>query len=219
MNTGNISNAENRIPLETAPNMTGLISNIGSSYIDMTQPINELIDDSISALRSNIESRNPKFIRVTLEELADSVNITVEDSGGGIKDLDEAFRIAGMAGRQTPFNEHGMGLKQVIAYITKHGGDWSLVTRDEASRECGMCWAVMPPYNKLDKPMEAEALSNWPGELASTGTIIVIPVVLPIFGCGYIGRSLKIYGCAYRPLTSRLKLLTILIRSRQKSTL
>ena len=182
MNTGNISNAENRIPLETTPNMTGLISNIGSSYIDMTQPINELIDDSISALRSNLESRNPKLIRITLEELADSVNITVEDSGGGIKDLDEAFRIAGMAGRQTPFNEHGMGLKQVIAYVTKNGGDWSLVTRDEASRDCRMCWAVKPPYNKLDKQMEAEALGDWPGELANTGTIICLNCPKELFG-------------------------------------
>ena len=49
------------------------------------------------------------------EERAASVNVTVEDTGVGISDIDEALRIAGTSARLTPMNEHGMGLKRVIA--------------------------------------------------------------------------------------------------------
>ena len=161
-----------RYPLQTKPNLSGLIQNLGSSYSGLEQAINELVDDSVSALRANTDRRSPKLIRITLEERAASVNITVEDTGVGISDIDEALRIAGTSARLTPMNEHGMGLKQVIAYVMKNGGDWSLVTRDALSRDCSTCWAVNPPHNKLDETMEVEACSEWPGELAGTGTII-----------------------------------------------
>ena len=170
-----------RYPLQTKPNLSGLIQNLGSSYSGMGQAINELVDDSVSALRANTDSRSPKRIRITLEECAANVNIAVEDTGVGISDLDEALRIAGTAVRLTPMNEHGMGLKQAIAYVMKHGGDWSLVTRDELSRECATCWAVNPPHNKLDGAMQVEACSEWPGELAGTGTIVRLTCPTELF--------------------------------------
>ena len=171
-----------RYPLQTKPNLSGLIQNLGSSYSGLEQAINELVDDSVSALRANTDSRSPRHIRITLEERGASVNITVEDTGVGISDIDEALRIAGTAARLTPMNEHGMGLKQAIAYVVKHGGDWSLVTRDALSRDCSTCWAVNPPHNKLDGTMEVEACSEWPGELAGTGTIVRLTCPKELFG-------------------------------------
>lgn len=165
------NNQTTRLVLDTTPNLKGIVKNLGSSYANIAQPINELLDDSISALRDPSSAANPHLIRVTLREDGAMVRIRVEDTGSGIEDLENALRIAGDANRQTPLNEHGQGLDQTFSYIVENGGDWSLATRTADNCKNNEYLVVRAPFNKLDGTMEAEVLPGWDG-LASTGTVI-----------------------------------------------
>ena len=176
-----MSNVIERYPLKARVDLTGLINNLGSSYTNFSQPIHELIDNSLSSIRANKDSRNPKLIRITLVERGGTVEITVEDTGSGIADIDSAMVIANTSGRQTTLNEHGQGLKQVIAYIVKNGGDWSMETRGELEREMNVSWAITAPNNKLDGTLELLSMEEWHGELGSTGTIIRITCPYALF--------------------------------------
>ena len=172
----------NFFPLSTAPNLTGIVNNLGSSYSGLEQAVDELVDNAASNLRAPcVNGRNPHLVRLTVEEGEFMVGLVIEDAGSGIADLNNAFRIAGTAAQQTPLNEHGQGLKQALAYITKNGGDWSLDTRTEADRLQNRCIRVAPPYNALDGQMQAEIRDGWSGELSSTGTVIRISCPYNIF--------------------------------------
>lgn len=170
-----------RYPLKARVDLCGLISNLGSSYTNISQPIHELVDNALSTIRANKGSKNPKLIRVTLVERGATVEITVEDTGNGIADVDNAMAIANTSCRQTVLNEHGQGLKQVIAYITKNGGNWELETRGEVEREMNASWAITAPNNKLDGTLELQLLDDWHGELGSTGTVIRITCPYALF--------------------------------------
>lgn len=167
------------IPLCTEPDLSNIIRNLGSSYSGPLQAINELVDNSVSDLRGSkdTDGKNPHFIRITLEELGEMVGLTVEDSGSGIADLENALRVAGRDAPQTPLNEHGQGLKQSLLYLTRNGGDWSIDTRSEVDRDCNNYIHVAAPYNKFAGEMQAEVKSGWCGELSSTGTVVHIDIL------------------------------------------
>ena len=98
-----------RYPLKARVDLTGLVNNLGSSYNNISQPIHELIDNALSSIRANMDSKNPKLIRVTLVELGAMVEFTIEDTGSGIADIDSAMIVANTSRRQTVLNQHGQG--------------------------------------------------------------------------------------------------------------
>ena len=189
---------KNLIPLHTAPDLSGIIRNLGSSYSSIAQAIHELIDNAVSNFRGcpNNES-NPHMIRVTVSELGEDVELSVEDSGSGIVDLDNAFRVAGTDEQHTPLNEHGQGLKQSLAYLTHHGGAWSVDTRNDVDRDRNCYIRIAPPHNALDGDMFGEELPGWPGALGSTGTIIRMT-------CPYNVFATLESGVKTKPLFTRL---------------
>ena len=190
----------NRIILDTTPNLSGIVDNLGSSYENIAQPVQELVDNSISDFRAHPHAANPHLIRITLkEDGGGAATLRVEDSGGGIADIENALRIAGDANRQTPLNEHGQGLDQVFAYISKKGS-WSLATRTADNCRNNEYLVVRAPYNQLDGTMQAEVLPGWAGELSSTGTLTELSFPLQLL-------ATLDPGCSDNPSFKRLAML------------
>ena len=104
-----------QITLNTFPDSNEIWSGIGGHFDSLGQIINEFVDNSIS----NFEANNPllRYIFITLKEVSNNgdVSIRIEDSGTGIKDLDQAFTLGSKKAAESPLNEHGFGLKHALA--------------------------------------------------------------------------------------------------------
>ena len=111
-----ISMNEEQFELDNTPDAENLWKAIGGSFSNISQAINEFVDDSISNFRRNCgNAAMIRTVRLTLNAYGEMVNITVEDGGTGIRNLSNAMTLAGQAGRETPLNEHGYGLKHGLA--------------------------------------------------------------------------------------------------------
>ena len=57
------------------------------------------------------------------------VTLSIEDSGTGIKKLNEAFTLGSCAAAESPLNEHGFGLKHALASANPKNDSCQSVTR------------------------------------------------------------------------------------------
>lgn len=118
-------------------------------------------------------------MKITVINLGDCVEVTVEDNGTGIKDLDNALTLAGMEGRESPLNEHGFGLKHALAYMDENNCEWEILTRTKEDCRLNRFACVIPPYD-FDG-MNARYEEGWPGELGETGTRIRFNCPMAVF--------------------------------------
>lgn len=56
------------------------------------------------------------------------VEVVIEDSGTGIKRLDEAFTLGSRLAAESPLNEHGFGLKHALASANPANDSWKIFT-------------------------------------------------------------------------------------------
>ena len=127
-----ISMNEEQFELDNTPDAENLWKAIGGSFSNISQAINEFVDDSISNFRRNCgNAAMIRTVRLTLNACGEMVNITVEDGGTGIRNLSNAMTLAGQADRETPLNEHGYGLKHALAYVDAKGSGWEIATMTE----------------------------------------------------------------------------------------
>ena len=106
------------------------------------------------------------------------VDITVEDGGTGIQDLNNALRLAGQARKETPLNEHGFGLKHALAYVEDKGSYWEISTRTQEDAELNQYRKVHTPYSFSG---DGEYHDGWIGSLGRTGTVIHFTCPMDIF--------------------------------------
>ena len=96
----------NQIVINNSINAADLWAGIGGHFDSLGQIINEFIDNAIA----NFEANSPltRNVILSLRENADggSVNVTIEDSGTGIKNLDAAFSMGDRTAAESPLNEH-----------------------------------------------------------------------------------------------------------------
>ena len=147
-----------------------LWAGLGTQYTSISQVINEFVDNSISNFKGHPEL-NSNSIIVSLEELDyGDVKISIEDSGTGITDFANAFGIGAKSCQDSPFNEHGFGMKQAFAAANPDNDTWRLCTRTDASKVTYD--EVSAPYTFNKDMVIDDSKTDWPGDLSSTGTYI-----------------------------------------------
>ncbi len=147
-----------------------LWAGLGTQYTSISQIVNEFVDNSISNFEGHPLLASNSII-ITLEELNSSdVRISVEDSGTGISDFANAFGIGAKSCQDSPFNEHGFGMKQAFAAANPNNDSWRLCTRTDISKKTYD--EVSAPY-MFDRDMEIDdSKTDWPGDFNSTGTYV-----------------------------------------------
>ena len=159
------------------PEVKELWSGIGGHFDSLGQIINEFIDNSIS----NFEANNPmqKNICIQLKELHENgdVEVIVEDTGTGIKDLNVAFTLGGRKGAESPLNEHGFGLKHALATANPDNDNWAIYTKTEKDAKNKQFRVIRAPYKIGDYEIDVcdanDPKNGWPGTYSHpTGTLV-----------------------------------------------
>ena len=159
--------------LDTTPDSNNIWKEIGGNYENVQQSINELVDNSISNII--FSKTEKKQICITLEESNDidgSINITIEDSGEGIENAEDALTL-GKSVVYSVFNEHGFGLKQALAAANPSNDNWAIYKRSKKDRTNKQIVAIKAPYIIGKQPYEILPNTKWPGQKWSNTYISV----------------------------------------------
>lgn len=169
----------NKIKIDNNIVIEDMWEGLGGNFDNIQQIICEFVDNSISNLigknSSNLIEKqiNIKFDVQTSENVQNhKIKVTIEDSGTGIIDLNNAFRIGNKSAQESPLNEHGFGLKHALAAADKENNNWKIYTRTKEDWENHQYKLIEAPYRTGEWEAEVYDEHSWPGTLNSTGTII-----------------------------------------------
>ncbi len=157
--------------LSNEPSSTEVWVGIGGHFDSLGQILAEFVDNAVA----NIMAKNPpnRDVQIRLIEREQTVFVSVEDTGSGIADLDNAFTLGGKADRQGPLNEHGFGMKHALASANPDNDNWAVHTRT-ANHRRGEYDAIRAPYElsgQLARTLDV-ADEPWPGLYNGTGTLV-----------------------------------------------
>lgn len=158
--------------LDNLPDSNEIWKGIGGHFDSLGQIIAEFIDNSLA----NIISTTPTNRNITIhfEDQGTKVKVSIEDTGSGISNLAEAFRLGGRAIKQGPMNEHGFGMKHALASANPDNNDWIVCTRTKDNFDSGFYSKITAPY--LIHHLPADKISceyePWPGQFNGTGTYV-----------------------------------------------
>ena len=170
------------------PKAQELWAGIGGHFDNLGQILNEFIDNSISNFAAN--SVNSRNILITIEETSsNTVSISIEDTGTGIKCLNDAFTLGCQSSAESPLNEHGFVLKHALASANPENDTWSIYTRTEDDKKLNQYKIIKAPYKIKGFSGEIEEDSQWPGRYNGTGTIVKFQCSQEMFKT--IARGLK----------------------------
>lgn len=159
------------IQISNNPNANEIWSGIGGHFDSLGQILNEFFDNSISNFEGN--DTDSREIRLTMKELSNNgdIEITIDDSGTGIKDLNRAFTLGSRGAAESPLNEHGFGLKHALASANPENNSWEICTRTQDDAEKNQFKRIRAPYKIGD--FQAQICNNepWCGS-SSTGTVV-----------------------------------------------
>lgn len=149
---------------------------IGGHFDSLNQIIHEIIDNSISNFRANPELNHHTILLKINQLNSKEVKIIIEDTGTGIKNINNAFTIGSKKSQESPLNEHGFGLKHALATANPNNDKWKVFTRTQENIENNNVLKVESPYMIEDfyGSLVEFSLDNYPTSLAnySTGTIV-----------------------------------------------
>jgi hypothetical protein len=175
------------IPINNRINANDLWEGIGGHFDSLSQILHELIDNSISNFKDNVElSQRTILININTENSeSEFVDITIEDTGTGIKNIDSSFTLGDRSSKQTPLNEHGFGLKHALASANPTNDYWCVYTRTENEIKQDKVIVIKSPYKLEDyRATEVDFSSeNYPSKLDNhrTGTIISFRTTIEMF--------------------------------------
>lgn len=155
--------------LKTIPNSNDLWKSIGGYFDSLGEILCEFIDNSISNFRGN--HLTSKSIVISIKDLPKKIQIKIEDSGTGIKNLESAFTLGSHACAESPLNEHGFGFKHALASANPSNDDWIIETCTINDAKNNVYKRIKAPYTIGAQDVE-EVSGIWVGELSKTGTII-----------------------------------------------
>lgn len=175
------SEQSNRFPISNIPDGDLLWLGTGSNFDNLSQIMNEFLDDSLSIYRAV-----PGFIKTVVITIMDNgegndVNIRIEDAGVGISDLNAAFTLAGIGRQRTYLNEHGFGLKNALSCANPTNDDWRVITRTPEDAFYDRCKVVSAPYRIGGGEFCGEYRKGWDGVLGNTGTIFEFRCAYGVF--------------------------------------
>ena len=157
--------------LNNYPDDYALWRGLGGNFDNLTQILNEFIDNSLSNFLKNDDNEFKKiFIRIQEFE-HQKFQIEIEDTGSGIKNLSSAFSIGTQSDTESPLNEHGFGMKHALAAANKENDTWEILTRTEDGVNNNYYYKVTAPFLLKDLPAQKVLSQGYDGVMP-TGTII-----------------------------------------------
>ena len=212
--------------LDNAPDGSALFRALGGHYTSPAQAVCEFIDDSLSSIAANGDEVGEVFLRVT--DRGELVELSVTDSGSGIADLGAALTISDRSIAQTPYNEHGCGLKSALSHLCGGAEDWSIETRTAADAAADRYRCVSAPYAAVNAHM-TERIYAGSGDIPwVTGTIVRLRCPMSRFAqlkpanrrtpadfCQLVDYLAEELRYTYAPLLASGKLLLSILRCEQ----
>jgi hypothetical protein len=158
--------------IDTTPRARELWAGIAGHFDSVTQVLCEFIDNSVSNLEAS--QKGARSVLVVVKELSTvEIEISIEDTGSGIKDLAPTMRLGDTSVRQSPLNEHGFGLKHALASANPMNDSWGICTRTLKDFERGVYHVLKAPYEFTMEPAAKQIDRNpWPGEFNGSGTLV-----------------------------------------------
>lgn len=162
-----------QIILNNQPESNGMWRGIGGHFDALGQIMAEFVDNAVSNFKRYDPVMRQIYIRLH-EASADRVFVSVEDTGSGIENLENAFRLGGTESPDTPLNEHGFGMKHALASANPFNDDWRVYTRTEGQFEAGKHTKVTAEFliNGLAAGVSSIDEERWPGLHNGSGTYI-----------------------------------------------
>lgn len=156
--------------LRVVPNSDELWKGIGGHFDSLGEILCEFIDNSISNFTAN--DVIGRTVAIYIEEIdKNGFEVTVEDSGTGIKNLESAFTLGSRACAESPLNEHGFGFKHALATANPENNHWSIKTCTEEMAEKNEYCMISAPYSIDGIPCKV-CSGLWSKGKAKTGTSI-----------------------------------------------
>jgi len=158
--------------LHNLPHSDEVWRGIGGHFDSLSQVLCEFVDNSIANLLANQgAARN---IAINFKDQGQTVRVTMEDTGSGIEDLANAFRLGGKDQQKNPLNEHGFGMKHALASANPENNSWIVCTRTNSDLTQRQFKRIQYPYkiNELPAFTIKEDSEHWPGQFHGTGTHI-----------------------------------------------
>ena len=176
--------------IKNEPTADELWAGIGGNFDSLSQIVCEFIDNSISNFTGN--NCNQRNIRIILKNKSNkTVRIIIEDSGTGIKSLDEAFTLGSKKCGESTLNEHGFGMKHALASANPENDTWSISTRTSEDIKKGKFKRISAPYKISDFKGEYLDMNEWPKDSAygQSGTIVSFECTWDMFNS--LSRGIK----------------------------
>lgn len=149
---------------------------LGGNFDNIQQIIFEFIDNSVSNLTGvNSNFLQQKQINIIFKVINDKkIIIQIEDTGTGIKNLDNALSIGNKKSQESPLNEHGFGMKHALAAADKENNNWKIYTRTKEDLDSNVFEEIDAPYKTENWSAKIKSIfeENWPGGFNETGTIV-----------------------------------------------
>ncbi|MCH5270240.1 MAG: sensor histidine kinase [Lachnospiraceae bacterium] len=163
---------ETSMAINNTPHADELWAGIGGHFDSLGQIVNEFIDNCISNFTGNNTMTRNIIISLVETTVNGDVKISIEDSGTGIKKLNEAFTLGSCAAAESPLNEHGFGLKHALASANPANDSWVIYTRTQEDIDTQQFKKIEAPYKIENFSAKICTNEKWPGKLNGTGTII-----------------------------------------------
>lgn len=163
---------ETSMAINNRPNADELWAGIGGHFDSLGQIVDEFIDNCISNFAGNNTMTRNIIISLVEFSVNGDVKVAIEDSGTGIKKLNEAFTLGSCAAAESPLNEHGFGLKHALASANPENDSWVIYTRTQEDVDADQFKKIEAPYKIENYTAKLCKNEKWPGKLNGTGTII-----------------------------------------------
>lgn len=175
--------------IKNEPDSQELWAGIGGNFDSLSQIICEFIDNSISNfVGNNCPQRN---ISVKIKNMLNlnKVRIIIEDSGTGIKNLDAAFTLGSREGAESPYSEHGFGMKHALASANPTNDNWAIYTKTIEDFRKSTFKKISSPYKINGFSGEELENKDWPKEgiYGQTGIIVMFDCEWDMFAS--LGRG------------------------------
>lgn len=163
---------ENIKILNNLPHSNEVWRGIGGHFDSLGQIICEFVDNSVSNFLGNVPTA--RNIVVKFEEKGSNVKVSIEDTGTGILDLDNAFKLGGNDKKDSPLNEHGFGMKHALASANATNDNWLVCTRTLEDYNDRKYKRIKAAYLIQSLPVEIveDAENRWPGQFQGPGTYV-----------------------------------------------
>lgn len=160
--------------INNKPNAQELWEGIGGNFDSLSQIVCEFIDNSISNFKGN--QCPQKNILISIKNLSNEnkVKISIEDSGTGIINLNSAFTLGSKDGAESPYSEHGFGMKHALASANPNNDAWAIYTRTREDTQKNKFKKISCPYKIDNFQGQYLEMDQWPqyGIYGNSGTII-----------------------------------------------